>query len=288
MSQQHKPGGQRVRPQSTQDRPQARIDTPKEASPGTRGNEEAMLAGVGTQFDLRDIGSRGADILKEVFDSTDRHDPLIDVASLALLHQQPSQSHEKETMNRWLSSPDDFVQYKRSSIIWRRCHSHIEAAESVIGDGDKRQLAVEWERPTAGVRCVRVRRVVEGAGNQFEQRVASESGDGQAASKQYPRSLENKNAPYSDPTGSSSLLLLESKIRRAKSQVPETQGEPSKRPVALQRWLSQNQDFPEYWHSHGGSEEQSIVRSVEDREKEDEERQRRHKELSEYPQGPDN
>lgn len=134
----------------------------------------------------------------------------------------------------------------------------------------------------------RVHRAVAGAGSQFKQRVDGESSQGQPDSKQYSQSLENKSAPYSDPTGSSSLLLLESKIRRAKSQVQEPQGEPSKRPVALQRWLSQNQDFPEYWHSHGGSEEEGIVRSVEDREKEDEERQRRHKELSEYPQGPDN
>lgn len=126
------------------------------------------------------------------------------------------------------------------------------------------------------------------AGNQFDQKDAAASGTGQAALVQAPRSLDNKHAPYSDPTGSSSLLLLESKVRRAKSQIPEVQEELSKRPVAVQRWLSQNQDYPEYWHSHGGSEETGIVKSVEDREKDDEERQRRHEELSEYPQGPDN
>lgn len=135
---------------------------------------------------------------------------------------------------------------------------------------------------------IRANRTVAAAGNQFDQKDADGRSSGQAALEGTPRSVDNKHAPYSDPTGSSSLLLLESQVRRAKNQVPETRGESSKRPVAVQRWLSQNQDYPEYWHSHGGSEEASIVKSVEDRENEDEDRQRRYKELNEYPQGPDN
>lgn len=132
----------------------------------------------------------------------------------------------------------------------------------------------------------RSKRAVAGTGDQFKQRGAATGKDGKESSEQIPRSIDNQRAPYSDPTGSSSLLLLESKVRRAKSQIPEGQDAP-KRPITLQRWLSQNSDFPEYWHSHGGSEQRSEGRSVEDLERADEERQRRHKELSDYSRGAD-
>lgn len=132
----------------------------------------------------------------------------------------------------------------------------------------------------------RSNRDVAGAGDQFNQGAVSGSGN-RASSERIPLSIDNQRAPYSDPLGSSSLLLLEARVRRATSHIAENQ-DASKTPVALQRWLSQNQDFPEYWHSHGGSGEKGrATTSVDEKVIRDEERQKRHKGLSEGPQGND-